>query len=177
VAVPGAAAIHRVALHTNLGVIELEIQADKAPKSAANFLTYARDGFYGGTIFHRVIPGFMVQGGGFTPDHVEKPARPPVPNEAGNGLKNERGTIAMARTNDPHSAAAQFFINVANNEMLNHVAPTDSRSWGYAVFGRVTKGMEIVDKIVALPTGPGGPFDTDVPKPTVTIERAEILAD
>ncbi|MBK6279604.1 MAG: peptidyl-prolyl cis-trans isomerase [Gammaproteobacteria bacterium] len=161
-----------VTLHTSMGDITLELDAEKAPKTVANFLQYARDGFYDGTIFHRVISNFMIQGGGMTPDMAEKQTRAPVENEANNGLKNKTGTVAMARTNDPHSATAQFFINVSDNGFLDHTAPT-AQGWGYAVFGRVTAGMDVVEKIKAVATGNKG-FHQDVPKEAVTIERVTV---
>ncbi|MCB9555658.1 MAG: peptidyl-prolyl cis-trans isomerase [Deltaproteobacteria bacterium] len=163
----------RVELKTNMGSIKLELYADKAPKSVANFLEYVKRGHYDGTIFHRVIDNFMIQGGGFTADFQKKETRPPVTNEANNGLKNTVGTIAMARTSDPHSASAQFFINVADNAFLNHRSPTP-QGWGYAVFGKVIAGMDTVNKIKALKTGPGGPFPKDVPAQTVTILKARM---
>ena len=135
-----------------------------------NFLVYVDEGFYQGTIFHRVIPGFMIQGGGFTGDYQRKPTRAPIRNEADNGVANQRGTVAMARTSDPHSATSQFFINSVDNAFLNHSAP-NPRGWGYAVFGRVLDGMGTVDRIGALPTGAAGPFGRDVPRETVTIEK------
>jgi peptidyl-prolyl cis-trans isomerase A (cyclophilin A) len=174
-AVPAAPAGPRVALHTSLGDIVLELEAAKAPKSVENFLQYVRDGHYNGTIFHRVIDNFMAQGGGFTADMQQKPTRAPIQNEANNGLSNLRGTVAMARTNDPHSAAAQFFINLVDNPRLDHVNDQSGHTWGYAVFGKVVQGMETVDKIRALETGPQGPFTQDVPKTAVVIESAEIL--
>jgi peptidyl-prolyl cis-trans isomerase B (cyclophilin B) len=155
-----------------MGDITLELDAEKAPQTVANFLQYARDGFYDGTIFHRVISNFMIQGGGMTPDMAQKATRAPVENEANNGLKNKTGTIAMARTNDPHSATAQFFINVTDNGFLDHSAPT-AQGWGYAVFGKVTSGMDVVEKIKAVATGSKG-FHQDVPKETVTIERVTV---
>ncbi|MBK8993327.1 MAG: peptidyl-prolyl cis-trans isomerase [Gammaproteobacteria bacterium] len=161
-----------VTLHTSMGDISLELDAEKAPKTVANFLQYARDGFYDGTIFHRVIDNFMIQGGGMTADMAQKQTRAPVDNEANNGLKNKTGTVAMARTNDPHSATAQFFINVADNAFLDHTAPT-AQGWGYAVFGRVTAGMDVVEKIKAVATGNKG-FHQDVPKEAVTIERVTV---
>jgi peptidyl-prolyl cis-trans isomerase B (cyclophilin B) len=161
-----------VTLHTSMGDITLELDAEKAPKTVANFLQYARDGFYDGTIFHRVISNFMIQGGGMTADMAQKETRAPVENEANNGLKNKCGTIAMARTNDPHSATAQFFINVTDNGFLDHTAPT-AQGWGYAVFGRVTAGMDVVEKIKAVATGSNG-FHQDVPKEAVTIERVTV---
>ncbi len=169
-----AAANPEVELKTNMGTITLELYPDKAPKTVENFLQYVKDGFFKGTIFHRVINGFMVQGGGFTPDFAQKKPRAPVPNEANNGLKNELGTIAMARTSDPNSATAQFFINHKNNEFLNHTTPTP-QGWGYTVFGKVTKGMDVVNKIAALETGAMGPFQSDVPRKQVIIEDAKII--
>ena len=159
-----------VEMKTNLGNVVLELYPDKAPKTVENFLKYVEDGFYKNTVFHRVIPGFMIQGGGFDAALKQKPTRSPVQNEADNGLKNEVGTIAMARTQDPHSASAQFFINVANNEFLNFKAP-NQKGYGYTVFGKVTKGIDIVNKIASIPTGSGGPFSSDVPKTTVIIEE------
>jgi len=170
-----AAANPEVELKTNMGNITLELYPDKAPKTVENFLQYVKDGFFKGTIFHRVINGFMVQGGGFTPEFAQKKTRAPVPNEANNGLKNDVGTIAMARTSDPHSATAQFFINHKNNDFLNHSAPTP-QGWGYTVFGKVTKGMDVVNKIAALDTGAQGPFQSDVPRKQVVIEDARIIS-
>jgi cyclophilin family peptidyl-prolyl cis-trans isomerase len=141
-----------VEMVTSAGTVRMELFADKAPKTVENFLQYTKERFYDGTVFHRVIPGFMVQGGGFTADMEQKKTREAIANEAQNGLKNETGTIAMARTSNPHSATAQFFINVANNEFLNFTGPTQ-QGFGYCVFGRVTQGMDIVAKIVAVPTG------------------------
>jgi len=161
----------RVRITTTLGDIVLELDREKAPKSVENFLNYVREGFYDGTIFHRVIDGFMVQGGGFTQDFQKKPTRAPIKNEADNGLKNLKGTVAMARTNDPNSATAQFFINVSDkNSFLNHTSPT-SRGWGYAVFGKVVEGMDVVDKIRKTPTGSGGQFRSDVPRTPVVMEK------
>lgn len=164
-----------VILHTTFGDIEIELDAERAPITVANFLAYARDGFYDGTIFHRVIDGFMVQGGGFTADMDQKDARAPIKNEADNGLANNNGTIAMARTPNPHSASAQFFINVADNDFLNHRSKTPD-GWGYAVFGRVTQGMEVVDKIKKVETGSRRGHQ-DVPTDAVLIERVTILSD
>jgi len=165
-----------VRLVTSKGDIVLELDRTKAPKTVENFLRYVQDGFYNGTIFHRVIDGFMIQGGGFTPDFVQKETRAPIMNEADNGLRNTVGTIAMARTNDPHSATAQFFINVANNDFLNFREKTP-RAWGYAVFGRVVKGMDVVKAIKETPTGAGGPFYKDVPLQTILIEKAVVEPD
>ncbi|MCG3171751.1 MAG: Peptidyl-prolyl cis-trans isomerase B [Pseudomonadales bacterium] len=161
-----------VTLHTSMGDITLELDAEKAPKTVENFLHYARDGFYDGTVFHRVIDNFMIQGGGLTADLEQKRTREPVANEANNGLKNTVGTIAMARTNDPHSATAQFFINVSDNHFLDHSSPTP-QGWGYAVFGRVVTGMDVVDRIRAVATGNRG-YHQDVPRETITIERVSI---
>ena len=165
----------QVKLHTNHGDITLALDAEKAPKSVANFVSYVKDGHYNGTVFHRVIKGFMIQGGGFEPGEKmnQKPTKAPIDNEANNGLKNERGAIAMARTNDPHSATAQFFINVANNDFLNFSSPT-ANGWGYAVFGKVTEGEDTIDKIAAVKTGNSG-FHQNVPTEDVVIKKAEIL--
>ncbi|ANQ84221.1 peptidylprolyl isomerase [Azoarcus olearius] len=162
-----------VNLHTNYGVITLELDAEKAPVTVENFLTYVKDGHYDNTVFHRVIDGFMIQGGGFEPGMKQKPTREPIKNEADNGLKNERGTIAMARTQAPHSASAQFFINVADNDFLNFRSQ-DLQGWGYCVFGRVTAGLDVVDAIRKVKTGSSG-FHQDVPKEDVIIERAEVV--
>ncbi len=161
-----------ITLHTTLGDIGLELDAEKAPATVENFLTYAKDGFFDGTIFHRVIDNFMVQGGGMLPDMSQKPTRDPIKNEADNGLKNAKGTIAMARTNDPHSATAQFFINVSDNDFLNHKSPSP-QGWGYAVFGKVVSGMDVVEKIKATKTGRRGYHD-DVPVEAITIDRVTI---
>ena len=158
-------------LHTNHGTISLELDAEKAPATVANFLEYVRAGHYDNTVFHRVIDGFMIQGGGFEPGMKQKPTRDPVKNEADNGLKNDTGTVAMARTQDPHSASAQFFINVANNDFLNFRAPT-TQGWGYCVYGRVVAGQDVVDKIKGVKTGSKG-FHQDVPLDDVVITRAE----
>jgi peptidyl-prolyl cis-trans isomerase A (cyclophilin A)/peptidyl-prolyl cis-trans isomerase B (cyclophilin B) len=168
------AANPQVEIKTNLGSITVELYADKAPQTVKNFLEYVQGDYYKGTLFHRVIPGFMIQGGGYSQDFTQKPTRDPIQNEAANGLKNETGTIAMARTPNPHSATAQFFINVADNAFLNHTAPT-ARGYGYTVFGKVVKGMDVVDRIAQLPTGPGGPFPHDVPKQEVVIQGARIV--
>ena len=164
----------QVELKTNLGPITIELYPDKAPKTVENFLQYVDSGFYNGTIFHRVIKGFMIQGGGFDRSYRQKPTSAPIKNEANNGLKNEIGTLAMARTNDPDSATAQFFINVANNQFLNFTAP-NIQGYGYCVFGKVVKGMDIVNQIAAKSTGPGGPFPTDVPQQQIVIESAAVL--
>ena len=166
----------QVELHiANYGVITLELDAAKAPKSVENFLAYVNNGHYNNTIFHRVIPGFMVQGGGFEPGMKQKKSTlvAPIQNEAQNGLKNANYTVAMARTSDPHSATAQFFINVTDNSFLNHTSPTP-QGWGYAVFGKVISGTEVVDKIKAVKTGRSG-FHDDVPKEDVVIEKAVAL--
>ena len=163
-----------VVLDTSLGSITLELFADAAPASTKNFLGYVERGFYDGTVFHRVIPGFMIQGGGFTDDMVRKPTRDPITNEADNGRVNQRGTLAMARTSDPHSATAQFFINVVDNDFLNHSGKTP-RGWGYAVFGRVTAGMDVVDAIAAVQTGRANGM-SDVPLEPVIIRKAQLLS-
>ncbi len=160
-----------VILTTSHGKITLELDAEKAPKSVENFINYVKSGHYDGTIFHRVIDGFMIQGGGFEPDMKQKPTGEPIENEAGNGLKNDRYTIAMARTSAPHSATAQFFINVSDNEFLNHPG---SDGWGYAVFGKVTDGTDVVDAIRAVKTGRRSMF-SDVPVEDVVIEKAEVV--
>jgi len=152
------------------GVITLELDAEKAPQSTENFLAYVKSGHYDGTIFHRVIPNFMIQGGGFDAGMKQKSTQAPIQNEANNGLKNDKYTIAMARTNDPHSATAQFFINTTNNSFLNHTAPS-AQGWGYAVFGKVVSGTDIVDRIEGVDTGRSG-FHDDVPKEAVVIEKA-----
>lgn len=157
-----------ITLHTNLGDITIELNPEKAPKTCANFKQYAEDGFYDGTIFHRVINNFMIQGGGLTADMKQKSTRAPIENEADNGLPNDTGTIAMARTSDPHSATAQFFINVKDNDFLNHSAK-NSQGWGYCVFGKVTEGMDVVNKIKVVKTGA-----QDVPQETIVIERVTV---
>ena len=164
----------QVELHiANYGAITLELDQEKAPDSVANFLSYVKKGHYDNTIFHRVIPGFMVQGGGFEPGMKQKDTDAPIQNEAKNGLKNDKYTVAMARTGDPHSASSQFFINVADNGFLNHTAPS-AQGWGYAVFGKVVKGQDVVDKIKAVATGNKGGYG-DVPKDDVVIEKAVAL--
>ena len=164
----------RVRIATNLGAIEVELDRARAPKTVANFLQYAESGFYNQTLFHRVIPNFMIQGGGFAPGMRQKPTRAPIPNEADNGLKNTAGTIAMARTGDPDSATAQFFINTADNPALDHRGKNPA-GWGYAVFGRVTRGQDVVKKIAGAETRRFGPHQ-DVPVRDVVIERVDILA-
>jgi peptidyl-prolyl cis-trans isomerase A (cyclophilin A)/peptidyl-prolyl cis-trans isomerase B (cyclophilin B) len=168
----------RVEFTTNYGPIVVELYPDRAPESVRNFLQYVKEGHYEGTVFHRVIRGFMVQGGGFTADFKEKPTREPIKNEAEMtfkaGLRHEIGTLAMARTRDPHSATAQFFINVARNDFLDFRERTVV-GFGYVVFGRVIKGLETVDQMLQVPTGPGGPFKTDVPAKLPVIEKAVIL--
>ena len=159
-----------VTLETTLGNIVIELNEEKAPETVKNFLSYVNDGFFDGTIFHRVIPNFMIQGGGFMPGMVQKRTEDPIKNEADNGLPNDRGTIAMARTNDPHSATAQFFINHNDNAFLNHTAPTGA-GWGYCVFGKVTDGMDTVDAIAAVSTG-NDSGHSDVPVETITITKA-----
>jgi peptidyl-prolyl cis-trans isomerase B (cyclophilin B) len=164
----------QVELHiTGHGIITIELDADKAPKSAENFLAYVKKGHYDGTIFHRIIDGFMVQGGGFAPGMSQKPSDAPITNEANNGLKNNKYTLAMARTQDPHSASAQFFINVADNGFLNHTAPSQ-QGWGYAVFGKVISGTEVVDKLGKIKTGRKG-FHDDVPLEDVVIGKAVLI--
>lgn len=161
-----------VTLKTNFGDIKLELFADKAPKTVENFLAYVNDGFYDNTVFHRVINGFMIQGGGFTPDMEQKDTKAPIENEANNGVSNDIGTIAMARTNDPHSATGQFFINVGNNDFLNHTSES-ANGWGYCAFGKVVEGMDVVDKIKGVQTGSHG-FHQDVPLESVVIESATV---
>ena len=161
-----------VKLQTNFGTIVLELDADKAPETVKNFIAYVEAGHYDNTIFHRVIKGFMVQGGGFEPGMNQKPTNAQIQNEAANGLKNDRYTVAMARTGDPHSATAQFFINVKDNAFLNHTAP-NGQGWGYCVFGKVVEGMDVVDKIEGVKTGSKG-FHQDVPVEDVMIQKAEV---
>ena len=163
-----------VEMKTNLGSFTLELYPDKAPKTVENFMKYAKSSYYEGTVFHRVIDNFMIQGGGFDANLREKEAFPPIQNEADNGLKNEIYTIAMARTMNPHSASAQFFINLKDNAFLDHTSPTP-RGWGYAVFGKVVKGQDVVAKIGKVRTGPRGPFPTDVPLENVVIEKVKVL--
>jgi len=161
----------KVVLHTSMGDITLALDAENAPSSVENFLQYVRDGHYDNTVFHRVIDGFMIQGGGMEPGMKQKPTRGPVANEAGNGLKNTKYSVAMARTSDPHSATAQFFINVADNAFLDHKGPSP-QGWGYCVFGKVVDGTDVVDRIRSVATGTSG-FHQDVPKNDVVIRKAE----
>jgi peptidyl-prolyl cis-trans isomerase B (cyclophilin B) len=163
----------QVKLHTTSGVVTITLDAAKAPKSAANFAQYVKDGHYDGTIFHRVIKNFMIQGGGFDAQMNQKPTHEQIENEANNGLKNVRGAVAMARTNQPHSATAQFFINTVDNDFLNFTSPTP-QGWGYAVFGMVTEGMDVVDAIRGVRTGRSG-FHDDVPVEPVVITKAELV--
>ena len=160
-------------MNTSMGSIEIELFAEQAPLSTANFLEYVNSGFFDGLIFHRVIPGFMIQGGGMDAQMREKSNNAPIQNEADNGLKNDRGTLAMARTSNPHSATSQFFINLVNNDFLNH-SSKDARGWGYAVFGKVSKGMDVVDAIAQVSTGNSG-YHQDVPKQPIVIESVELL--
>lgn len=168
------ASTHRVVLHTNMGDITIELYPDKAPKTVDNFEQYVKDGFYNGTVFHRVIPTFMIQGGGWTKELQRKRTRAPIHNEANNGLSNMKYTVAMARTADPHSAAAEFFINTVDNKRLDYTGDTNSLTWGYCVFGKVVNGQDVVDKIKAVPTGPSGPLQSDVPQTPVVIDKAEM---
>jgi len=170
---PALAANPKVEMKTNLGAVVIELYPEKAPKSVENFLQYVKDGFYSGLIFHRVIDGFMVQGGGFDVNMKQKPTRAAIPNEAKNGLLNRTGTLAMARTSDPHSATAQFFINLKDNRFLDHPGQD---GWGYAVFGAVVQGNEVVEKIAKIPTGRSG-YYTDVPATPIVIESVRILPD
>ncbi len=165
----------QVKLETSLGDIVIQLEAGKAPVTVENFLGYVKDGHYDGTIFHRVIAGFMAQGGGFTEQWAQKPTKAPIRNEADNGLHNKRGTIAMARTSDPQSATAQFFINYADNAFLDYKSPTP-QGWGYAVFGEVVQGMDVVDKMASVPTGRGGPMPSDVPQTAIVIRKASVVA-
>jgi peptidyl-prolyl cis-trans isomerase B (cyclophilin B) len=163
----------KVKMTTSQGAFVIQLDHVKAPVSAANFVDYVKSGFYNGTIFHRVIPGFMAQGGGFDSSFAQKDTKAPIKNEADNGLKNKRGTLAMARTNDPNSATAQFFINYKDNGFLDHTSPTPS-GWGYAVFGEVIEGMDVVDEMAKQPTGNRG-MHQDVPKTDIVIEKAEVI--
>ena len=174
----GLAADPQLDIQTNAGTIRVELYPEKAPQTVENFLRYVKDRHYDGTVFHRVIPGFMIQGGGFDRNLGNKATREPIRNEAEMGvkagLKNDTGTLAMARTRDPNSATAQFFINVANNDFLNHTAPTP-QGWGYCVFGKVVSGLDVVMKISKVETGPGGMFPRDVPRETVIIEKVTLV--
>lgn len=167
------AANPKVELKTSLGAVVIELYPENAPKTVENFVQYVKSGFYDGTMFHRVIPGFMAQGGGFTPNFQQKPTRPAIRNEAGNGLRNAIGTLAMARTADPHSATAQFFINVADNDFLDFKSP-DDKGYGYTVFARVTSGMDVVQKMLQVPTATVGPHQ-NVPRQPIIIERARLI--
>ncbi len=169
------AANPKVEIKTSLGAVVIELYPENAPKTVENFLQYVKDGFYDGTIFHRVIPGFMAQGGGFTPNFQQKPVRPAIRNEAGNGLRNAIGTVAMARTADAHSATAQFFINVSDNDFLDFKSP-DDKGYGYTVFARVASGMDVVQKMLLVPTATTGPHQ-NVPRQPVVIERARLLEE
>lgn len=172
--IPAALAANpKVEMKTTLGTIVIELYPENAPKTVENFLQYVNDGFYNGTIFHRVIPGFMAQGGGFTPNLQQKPTRAAIRNEAGNGLRNATGTVAMARTADPHSATAQFFINVSENDFLDFKS-ADDKGYGYTVFGRISSGMDVVQKMIAAPTATTGPHQ-NVPRQPIVIERARAL--
>ncbi|MBX3187693.1 MAG: peptidyl-prolyl cis-trans isomerase [Labilithrix sp.] len=164
----------KVVIETDLGDIEIILDEERTPKSVKNFLDYVEAGHYAGTLFHRVIPGFMAQGGGYDASYEKKPVRDPVENEADKSQRNTRGTVAMARTNEPHSATSQFFINVVDNAFLDHTAKTGS-GWGYTVFGEVMHGMDVVDAIVAVPTGPQGPFVKDAPVKPITIKGVRKL--
>jgi len=172
-----ATASPEVVLHTSQGDITLELYPDKAPKSVANFLQYVRNGFYAGTVFHRAIPGYLLQGGLYTRELQPRRTRPAIPSEADNGLSNLRGTIAVARGADPNSGTSQFFINLVDNRRLDFVGNQSGLTWGYAVFGKVIKGMDVVDKIAALPTRGIGPFAADVPNPLVVIESAQVVGE
>lgn len=167
----------QVVLETSQGTITIELYPEKSPKSVANFLQYVRDGFYAGTVLHRVIPGYLVQGGLYTRDLRPKRTRPAIPDEADNGLNNLRGTIAVARGTDPNSGTAQFFFNLVDNLRLDFVGNQSSLTWGFAVFGKITKGMDVLDKIAALPTRALGPFSGDVPNPLVVIESAHVVGE
>lgn len=165
----------QVKLKTSLGDIVIQMNSEKAPISSRNFIHYVKEGFYDGTIFHRVIPGFMAQGGGFAMDFTQKVAKAPIRNEADNGLTNDRGTVAMARTSDPHSASSQFFINYKNNDFLNYKSQTP-QGWGYTVFGKVVEGMEVVDQMAKIPTENRG-IHQDVPETDIVIERAVVISE
>ncbi len=167
---------HKAVLHTNMGDVTIELYPDKAPKTVDNFEQYVKDGFYNGTVFHRVIPTFMIQGGGWTKELQRKRTRAPIHNEANNGLSNVKYSVAMARTGDPHSAAAEFFINIVDNKRLDYTADTNSLTWGYCVFGKVIAGQDVVEKMKAVPTGAQGPLNSDVPQTPIVIEKAEMAA-
>lgn len=169
------AAAPKVVFTTSVGDFTVELYPDKAPKTVENFLEYVNSGFYDGTAFHRVVDNFMVQGGGFTRELKHKPTRPAITNEANNGLSNMRGTLAMARTMDPHSATAQFFVNVVDNPRIDYSGDQNAQTWGYCVFGKVISGMDVIDKIKALPTGAMGPFLSEVPTPLPVIEKATLV--
>jgi peptidyl-prolyl cis-trans isomerase A (cyclophilin A)/peptidyl-prolyl cis-trans isomerase B (cyclophilin B) len=171
-----AAGKPKVHFKTNMGDFTIELEPDRAPQTVENFLHYVRDGHYDGLVFHRVIKAFMIQGGGFDTNYERRPTRAPIENEADKGIPNERGTIAMARTNDPHSATDQFFINAKFNGFLNHRSKS-GRGWGYTAFGRVIDGMNIVGRISRVETGSGGPFPTDVPAKQIVIEKAKIISE
>ncbi len=177
VAAATASSTPQVLLHTSQGDITLELYPDKAPKSVANFLQYVRDGFYDGTLLHRAIPGYLLQGGLYTRDLQPKRTRPAIPSEADNGLSNLRGTVAVARGADPNSGTSQFFFNLVDNRRLDFVGNQSGLTWGYTVFGKVIKGMDVVDKIAALPTHALGPFAGDVPNPLVLIESAHVVGE
>lgn len=164
----------KVKFETSLGAFVVQLNAAKAPVTVENFLSYVKEGHYDGTIFHRVIPGFMAQGGGYTADFKQKPTHKPIKNEADNGLLNKRGTIAMARTPDPNSASSQFFINYVDNAFLDYKSSTP-QGWGYAVFGEVVEGMNVVDEMAKIPTGPGGPMPSDVPKTPIVVNKATVV--
>jgi cyclophilin family peptidyl-prolyl cis-trans isomerase len=172
---PAASSSHKAVLHTNMGDVTIEVYPDKAPKTVDNFEQYVKDGFYNGTVFHRVIPTFMIQGGGWTKELQRKRTRAPIHNEANNGLSNVKYSVAMARTGDPHSAAAEFFINVVDNKRLDYTADTNSLTWGYCVFGKVIAGQDVVEKMKAVPTGAQGPLNSDVPQTPIVIEKAEMV--
>jgi peptidyl-prolyl cis-trans isomerase A (cyclophilin A) len=167
----------RVVIHTTQGDVTLELFPDKAPKSVANFLQYVRDGFYDGTVFHRVVSGYMVQGGLYSRDLTQRRTRAAIPSEADNGLSNARGTIAVARGGDPNSGTAQFFINLVDNRRLDYVSNQSGLTWGFAVFGKVVSGMDVVDKIASLPTRAQGPFVGDVPNPLVIVDAANVVGE
>jgi peptidyl-prolyl cis-trans isomerase A (cyclophilin A) len=172
-----AAPAPRVLLHTSVGDITLELYPDKAPKSVANFLQYVREGFYDGTVFHRAIPGYLVQGGLYTRDLQPRRTHPAIASEADNGLSNLRGTVAVARGADPNSGTAQFFVNLVDNRRLDYAGNQSGLTWGYAVFGKVVEGMDVVDRIAALPTRGQGPFAADVPNPLPVIESARVIGE